>query len=175
MSLILSIHPPPIPQADPCPQTVPAFHPASHPVLKVDLDPWLVERVVKEARAFQMTPAELAGALGVSELGASLLLSGDLALARYACVPNGDWVQDAGSMTRVGLRFLGSSRNVSYLLDSHVEAVAWLKAQGHWHLFARANSSFRPLYDVARVEYNRRRAVKVDMGIDMGSDTGEQT
>ena len=171
MSLILSIHPPPIPQADPGPQTVPAFHPASHPVLKVDLDPWLVERVVEEARAFQMTPAELAGALGVSELGASLLLSGDLALARYACVPNGDWVQDAGSMTRVGLRFLGSSRNVSYLLDSHAEAVAWLKAQGHWHLFARANSSFRALYDVARAEYDRRRAAEGCLGVDSGEQT----
>jgi hypothetical protein len=156
-------------------QTVPALHPGIHPVLEVDLAPWLVERVVEEAQAFQMTPVELAGALGVSELGASLLLSGDLALARYACVPNGDWVQDAGSMTRVCLRFLGISRNVSYLLDSHAEAVAWLQAQGHWHLFARANSSFRPLYDVARAEYDRRRAVKGDMGIDMGSDSGEQT
>lgn len=166
MSLMLSVH-----QAVPGPQMVPAFH----PVLKADLDPWLVERVVEEARAFQMTPAELAGALGVSELGASLLLSGDLVLARYACVPNGDWVQDAGSMTRVGLRFLGISRNVSYLLDSHAEAVVWLKAQGHWHLFTQVNSSFRALYDVARAEYDRRRAVKVDIGIDMEIDTGEQT
>lgn len=148
-------------------------------MLKVDLDPWLVERVVEEARAFQMTPAELAGALGVSELGSALLLSGDLVLARYACVPNGDWVQDAGSMTRVCLRFLRISRNLSYLLDSHAEAVAWLKAQGQWHLFTRANSSFRALYDVARAEYDRRRAVKGDVGvatgIDTGIDTGEQT
>lgn len=134
-----------------------------------------MERVVEEARAFQMTPVELAGALGVSELGASLLVSGDLALARYACVANGDWVQDAGSMTRVSLRFLGISRNLSYLLDSHAEGVAWLKAQGHWHLFSRANSSFRPLYDVARAEYDRRRAVRGGFSGDFGSDTGEQT
>lgn len=165
------------------PQTVPALHPgihpASHPTFQVDLDPWLVARLVEEARAFQMTPVELAGALGVSELGASLLLSGDLALARYACVPNGDWVQDVGSMTRVCLRFLGISRNVSYLLDSHVEAVAWLQAQGHWHLFTRGNSSFRPLYDVARAEYDRRRAVRGGFrdgyGGDLESDTGEET
>lgn len=158
MSLIVSVHP-----TGPDPQSAPAS--------PVDLDSWLVERVVEEARAFEMTAAELAGALGVSELGASLLLAGDLALARYACVPNGDWVQDAGSMTRVCLRFLGISRNVSYLLDSHAEAVAWLKAQGHWHLFTRVNSSFRPLYDVARAEYDRRRVVKGDLGV----DTGEQT
>ena len=69
MSLMLSIHP-----TSPDPQSAPAS--------PVDLDPWLLERVVAEVRAFQMTPAELAGALGVSELGASLLLSGDLALAR---------------------------------------------------------------------------------------------
>lgn len=158
MSLILSVH-----------QTDPGAQPA--PASPVDLDAWLVERVVEEARAFQMTPAELAGALGVSELGASLLLSGDLALARYACVPNGDWVQDAGSMTRVGLRLLGISRNVSYLLDSHAEAVDWLKAQGHWHLFTQVNSSFRPLYDVARAEYDRRRAVKGCLGVDSGEQS----
>ena len=162
MSLILSVHP-----TGPGSQTVPA----SHPAFKVDLDPWLVERVVEEDRVFQMTPAELAGALGVSELGASLLVSGDLALARYACVPNGDWVRDAGSMTRVGLRFLGISRNVSYLLDSHAEAVASLKAHGHWHLSTRVDRSFRPLYDVARAEYDRRRAVKGCLVV----DTGEQT
>lgn len=115
--------------------------------------------MVEEAQAFQMTPAELAGALGVSELGASLLLSGDLVLARHACACNGDWVQDADSMTRVGLRFLGISRNVSYLLDSHESAVAWLKDNGHWHLFVQANSSYRPLYDVARAEYDRRRGL----------------
>ncbi len=158
MSLILSVHPT-------------GTGARSAPASPVDLDPWLVDRVVEEARAFQMTPAELAGALGVSELGAYLLLSGDLALARYACVANGDWVQDAGSMTRVGLRFLGISRNVSYLLDSHAEAVAWLNAQGHWHLFSRANSSFRPLYDVARAEYDRRRAAKGCLGVDTGEHT----
>lgn len=150
MSLILSIHPPPIPHADPGTQSG-----AGSPV---NLDPWLVERVAEEARAFQMTPAELAGALGVSETCVALLTEGDLALARYSCACNRNWVQDAGSMTRVGLRFVRIACNLSYLLDSHVEAVAWLKAHGHWHLMTQANSSFRPLYDVVKAEYDRRQA-----------------
>ena len=74
-------------------------------------------------------------------------------------------------MTRVCLRFLAISRNLSYLLDSRAEAVAWLKAQGHWHLSTRVDSSFRPLYDVARAEYDRRRAVKGCLVVDPGEQT----
>ena len=124
----------------------------------VNLSSLLVEMVVQRAREFQMTPAELAGALGVSETCVALLMDGDLALARYSCACNQDWVQDADSMTRVGLRFVGIAGNLSYLLESHEAAVAWLKAQGHWHLMAQANSSFRPLFDVVRAEYDRRQA-----------------